>query len=58
VKTINNSRYKDDDMILPDKNPIDDIRNTRAINSYFKNGVLYDRKTLDEMLKQAKGSGK
>ena len=45
-------------MILPDKNPIDDIRNTRAINSYFKNGVLYDRKTLDEMLKQAKGSGK
>ena len=49
---------KDADLILLDKNPLDDIGNTRAINSVFKNGVLYDRKALDEMLKQAKGSGK
>ncbi len=44
---------KDADLLLLDKNPLDDIRNARTINSLFKNGILYDRAKLDQLLKEA-----
>lgn len=44
----------DADLILLDANPLEDIRNTRAINAVIKNGVIYDRSTLDGFLKEAR----
>lgn len=37
------------DLILLDKNPLDNIRNTTSINAVFKNGTLYDSEKLSEM---------
>lgn len=34
------------DLILLDKNPLDNIRNTTSINAVFKNGTLYDSEKL------------
>ena len=34
------------DLLVLDKNPIDDIRNTRSITMIMKNGIMYDAKTL------------
>lgn len=45
---------KNADLLLLDKNPLEQISNTRSINSVIVNGKLYDRTTLDAMLKQAK----
>lgn len=36
------------DLIILDRNPLDDIRNTTAIESVMKNGRLYDGNTLNE----------
>jgi hypothetical protein len=37
------------DLIVLDRNPLDDIHNTNTIHSVMFNGRLYDGKTLDEV---------
>jgi hypothetical protein len=37
------------DLIILNKNPLDDIHNSRAIKYVMKDGVLYDGDTLDEL---------
>jgi Tol biopolymer transport system component len=37
------------DLVVFDKNPLDDLRNTTAIRYVMKNGRLYDGNTLDEV---------
>lgn len=37
------------DLILLNKNPFEDIRNTQSIEAVIFNGNLYDRKKLDEI---------
>ncbi len=41
-------------LVLLDKNPLVDIRHTKAINTVFANGKMYDRALLDEMLAAVK----
>jgi Tol biopolymer transport system component len=41
------------DLIILDKNPLDDIRNTNTIKYVMKNGRLYDGNTLDEVYPNA-----
>lgn len=36
------------DLVVLDRNPLDDIRNTNAVAMVMKNGRLYDGNTLDE----------
>lgn len=38
------------DFVLLDKNPLDDINNTRAIRGVMKNGVWYDRESLNKVI--------
>jgi hypothetical protein len=38
------------DLVIMDKNPLEDIRNTNTIRQVMKNGRLYDGATLDEVL--------
>lgn len=38
------------DLLLLEANPLDDIKNTKTINSIVKNGKLYGRADLDQML--------
>ncbi len=40
------------DLLILDKNPLDDIRNTTSIDRVMKNGRLYDGDTLDEVWPQ------
>ena len=40
----------DADLLLLDRNPLADIRNTRAIHAVMQGGRLYDRVSLDAML--------
>jgi hypothetical protein len=42
------------DLVLLDKNPLDTISNTRAIQAVITNGKLLDRTTLDRMLQSVK----
>ena len=37
------------DLIIMDKNPLENLRNTNTINKVMKNGRLYDGNTLDEI---------
>jgi cytosine/adenosine deaminase-related metal-dependent hydrolase len=37
------------DLIILDKNPLDNIRNTNSIDLVMKNGRLYNGNTLDEV---------
>ena len=37
------------DLILMDRNPLENIRNTNSISRVMKNGRLYDGLTLDEI---------
>jgi Tol biopolymer transport system component len=37
------------DLIILDKNPLENIRNTNTVNKVMKNGRLYDGNTLDEV---------
>jgi WD40 repeat protein len=37
------------DLIILDKNPLDDIHNTTSIKYVIKDGILYDGNTLDEV---------
>lgn len=45
---------KEADLLLLDKNPLNNIRNTRAIRAVFKKGIIYDKKALTELLEEAK----
>ncbi len=45
------------DLVVLEKNPLDDIRNTKDIVYVMKDGVLYDGATLDEVWPQAKPYG-
>jgi imidazolonepropionase-like amidohydrolase len=42
------------DLLILNKNPLDDIHNSREIRYVMKNGVLYDGDTLDEIWPVAK----
>lgn len=48
----------DADLILLDNNPLKNINNSKAINCVFKNGILFNQTSLNEMLNTAKGLGK
>ena len=43
-------------LVLLDKNPLEDIRHTKAINTVFSNGKVYDRTLLDQMLAAVKAA--
>lgn len=38
------------DLLLLDKNPLEDIENTQSINTVIKNGAVYGRSDLDDIL--------
>ena len=42
------------DLIVLDRNPLEDIRNTNSIRYVMKNGELYDGDTLDQIWPQPK----
>jgi len=42
------------DLIILDRNPLDDIRNSTAIRSMMRGGKLYDGDTLDELAPNAR----
>jgi imidazolonepropionase-like amidohydrolase/Tol biopolymer transport system component len=42
------------DLIIMDKNPLENLRNTNTINKVMKNGRLYDGNTLDEVYPTAR----
>jgi Tol biopolymer transport system component len=42
------------DLIVLDKNPLENIRNTNTVNKVMKNGRLYDGNTLDEVYPNSK----
>ncbi len=42
------------DLIILDKNPLDDIHNSNSIRYVMKNGILYDGNTLDEIWPEKK----
>jgi len=42
------------DLIVLDKDPLENIRNTNTIRSVMKNGRLYDGDTLDEVWPRTK----
>ncbi|MDX1942076.1 MAG: amidohydrolase family protein [Saprospiraceae bacterium] len=52
------AKGKDADLLLLDKNPLENITNTQIISAVFKNGIYYDEKALNELLKQASTMGK
>lgn len=37
------------DILIMDKNPLDNLRNTNTLTHVIKNGVVYDANTLDEV---------
>jgi imidazolonepropionase-like amidohydrolase len=49
---------KNADLVLLDKNPLDDIRNTKSISGVFLKGKWMDRKELDAMLLQVEAAFK
>ena len=65
ASTVNPARYlqtyasegtitegKHANLVLLNSNPLDDIRNTRAIEGVFLNGEWFDRARLDKMLQE------
>tara|TARA_R110001606_G_scaffold397625_1_gene574667 strand:+ start:2702 stop:6079 length:3378 start_codon:yes stop_codon:yes gene_type:complete len=42
------------DLLIMDKNPLDNLRNTNTLKYVIKNGVLYDANTLDELAPKKK----
>jgi imidazolonepropionase-like amidohydrolase/Tol biopolymer transport system component len=42
------------DLMVMDKNPLENLRNTETISYVMINGVLYDTKNMDEVYPQAK----
>ncbi|GGD15247.1 amidohydrolase family protein [Flavobacterium orientale] len=71
ASTVNPSRYlnqyafegtitegKNANMVLLNRNPLDDIENTKSIEMVFLKGKWYDRKVLDKMLEEVQESFK
>lgn len=71
ASTVNPARYlgsyalegtitegKNANMVLLNKNPLDDIQNTKYIEGVFLKGKWLDRKTLDKMLEEVEESFK
>ena len=48
---------KQADFVLLTRNPLSDIKNTRAIQGVFMNGKYFDRKALDKLLDEARMIG-
>lgn len=44
----------DADLVLLNKNPLEDIKNTKSINTVIANGKLLNRRSLDKMLQLVK----
>ena len=45
------------DLVILDRNPLENLRHTTAIHSVMKNGRLYDGNTLDELYPRQKKAG-
>jgi cytosine/adenosine deaminase-related metal-dependent hydrolase len=45
------------DLIVLDKNPLDDIHNTNTVHWVMKNGELYEGDTLDQLWPEQKKLG-
>lgn len=45
---------KDADLLVLNKNPLEDITHTRSIHAVILNGVLYERSAIERMLLEAK----
>ena len=48
---------KQADLVLLDKNPLEDIKNARAISGVFANGVWYNQSQVNKLLTDAKSLG-
>jgi len=46
------------DLMITDKNPLDNIQNSETISFVMINGVLYDTRNMDEVYPQARPRGK
>jgi imidazolonepropionase-like amidohydrolase len=46
------------DLVIMDKNPLDDIHNSNTVSHVMKNGRLYDGNTLDEVYPRSKKAPK
>ena len=46
------------DILIMDKNPLDNLRNTNTLTHVIKNGIVYDANTLDEVAPVAKKAEK
>ena len=44
----------DANLVLLEKNPLENIQHTKTINAVFSNGQIFDRKLLDELLASVK----
>jgi imidazolonepropionase-like amidohydrolase len=49
---------KQSDLLLLEKNPLEDISNTRSITAVFKGLKYYDRSAINKILEAAKTLGK
>ena len=47
------SKGKKANLVLLDKNPLENISNSKAINTVIINGQVLDRKKLDDLVNQA-----
>lgn len=45
------------DLVILDRNPLDDIRNTNSVRMVMKNGRLYDGNSLDEVWPRQRKAG-
>ncbi|HZG52399.1 MAG TPA: amidohydrolase family protein [Pyrinomonadaceae bacterium] len=46
------------DLMITDKNPLDNVQNSETISFVMMNGVLYDTRNMDEVYPQARPRGK
>ena len=45
-------------LIILNKNPLENVKNTKSIETVIIRGIVYNRKALDLMLEQAKSNVK